>query len=152
MTNNPADAMRDQIARVIFETRLYGDDEDVAASWIDLLKKISDNQYATDHAEWRAELVSARDFTYKTADAVLAALSAAKTDRDGAEDTARLDWLDQVNTQTNDRVGTSYGWKFDINHNRAALTDHNLPALHVRAAIDEARFKSAPVKQEGQMG
>ena len=80
------------------------------------------------------------------------ALSAAKTDRDGAEDTARLDWLDQVNTRTNDRVGTSYGWKFDINHNRAALTDHNLPALHVRAAIDEARLKSAPVKQEGQMG
>ena len=69
-----------------------------------------------------------------------------------AEDTARLDWLDQVNTRTNDRAGTSYGWKFDINHNRAALTDHNLPALHVRAAIDEARFKSAPVKQEGKMG
>jgi len=56
-----------------------------------------------------------------------------------AEDTARLDWLDQVNTRTNDRVGTSYGWKFDINHNRAALTDHNLPALHVRAAIDAGR-------------
>jgi hypothetical protein len=54
-------------------------------------------------------------------------------------DTERLNWLDSVNTRTNQRVGTSYGWKFDINHNRAALSDHNLPALHVRAAIDAAR-------------
>lgn len=57
----------------------------------------------------------------------------------GTADTERLDWLDSVNTKTNARNNTCYGWKFDINHNRAALTDHNLPALHVRAAIDAVR-------------
>lgn len=56
-------------------------------------------------------------------------------------DTDRLDWLDGVNRHTNGRVGTTYGWKFDINHNRAALTDSNLPALSVRDAIDAARAK-----------
>lgn len=55
------------------------------------------------------------------------------------EDAARLDWLDAVNRQTNERHNTTYGWKFDINHNRAALTDHNLPALSIREAIDVAR-------------
>lgn len=55
------------------------------------------------------------------------------------EDAERLDWLDRVNAETNARYGTVYGWKFDLNHNRAALTDHNLPALSVRAAIDAAR-------------
>jgi hypothetical protein len=120
---NPPDAMREQIARIL--ARQYGDIE----------------------REWETFLIQAEEIRVG-----IAALSAAKTDRDGAEDTARLDWLDQVNTRTNDRVGTNYGWKFDINHNRAALTDHNLPAMHVRAAIDEARLKSAPAKQEGKMG
>lgn len=55
------------------------------------------------------------------------------------EDRARLDWLDQVNANANDRNKTTYGWRFDINHNRAALTDHNHPALSVREAIDVAR-------------
>jgi hypothetical protein len=108
-------------------------------------------------SDWLANCQAGQWTPFEAATALKAALtkegyeiaSAAKTDRDGS-DTARLDWLDQVNTRTNDRVGTSYGWKFDINHNRAALTDHNLPALHVRAAIDEARLKSAPVKQEGK--
>lgn len=54
-------------------------------------------------------------------------------------DTSRLDWLDAVNQRTNERIGTVYGWKFDLNHNRAALSDHNLPALTVRQAIDKAR-------------
>jgi hypothetical protein len=53
-------------------------------------------------------------------------------------DTRRLNWLDEVNQRTNQRTGTVYGWRFDINHNRAALTDHNLPAVMVRQAIDEA--------------
>jgi hypothetical protein len=53
-------------------------------------------------------------------------------------DTSRLNWLDEVNRRANERNGTVYGWRFDINHNRAALTDHNLPALTIRQAIDEA--------------
>lgn len=59
---------------------------------------------------------------------------------DQSEDTARLDWLDTVNMRANGWNKTVYGWKFDINHNRAALTDCNLPALTVREAIDAARF------------
>lgn len=55
-----------------------------------------------------------------------------------AKDTARLNWLDEVNAKTNARYGTKYGWRFDLNHNRAALTDHNTPALPVREAIDAA--------------
>lgn len=54
------------------------------------------------------------------------------------KDAARLDWLDEVNRKTNVHYGTQYGWKFDINHNRAALTDHNWPARTVRQAIDAA--------------
>lgn len=54
------------------------------------------------------------------------------------DDTRMLDWLDEVNRDANIRNGTEYGWRFDINHNRAALTDHNLPALDVRAAIQKA--------------
>lgn len=55
-----------------------------------------------------------------------------------ADDTARLDWLDQVNANTNERNGTRYGWRYDINHNRAALTDCNSPALTIREAINAA--------------
>lgn len=55
------------------------------------------------------------------------------------EDAERLDWLDRVNAATNEHNGTTYGWRYDINHNRAALTDHNHPALTVRDAIDVAR-------------
>lgn len=56
------------------------------------------------------------------------------------EDKARLDWLDGVNAGTNRRNGTRYGWKFDINHNRAALADCHHPPLSVREALDSARF------------
>ncbi|UIF90936.1 hypothetical protein [Cupriavidus sp. UYPR2.512] len=56
-----------------------------------------------------------------------------------SKDAERLDWLDQVNRATNERNDTTYGWRFDINHNRAALMDHNLPALSVRQAIDAAK-------------
>jgi len=56
-------------------------------------------------------------------------------------DTDRLDWLDAVNQRANARNGSKYGWKFDINHNRAALTDNNIPALSIRVAIDSARDK-----------
>jgi hypothetical protein len=54
------------------------------------------------------------------------------------KDEERLDWLDAANKRTNERMGTVYGWRFDIKHNRAALTDHNLPALTVREAVDAA--------------
>ncbi len=57
-------------------------------------------------------------------------------------DTDRLDWLDRVNERANQRNGSRYGWKFDLNHNRAALTDMNVPALSVRVAIDAARSRS----------
>lgn len=53
-------------------------------------------------------------------------------------DKERLDWLDSVNGTINEFNKTVYGWRLEINHNRAALTDHNLPALSVRKAIDEA--------------
>lgn len=53
-------------------------------------------------------------------------------------DAERLDWLDRVNENANRHNGTVYGWRFDINHNRAALTDMHLPALTVREAIDRA--------------
>lgn len=53
-------------------------------------------------------------------------------------DAARLDWLDQINKNANARNGTVYGWRFDINHNRAALMNHNFPALTIRQAIDAA--------------
>jgi hypothetical protein len=56
-------------------------------------------------------------------------------------DTDRLDWLDAVNQRANSRNGSKYGWKFEINHNRAALTDNNSPTLSIRAAIDAARDK-----------
>ena len=62
---------------------------------------------------------------------------------DFMEDAARLNFLDNVNRGMNERKGTKYGWKFDINHLRAALTDCNVPALTVRDAIDGARNVAA---------
>lgn len=62
------------------------------------------------------------------------------------KDAERLDWLDATNKRTNERYGTVYGWKFDINHNRAALTDHNWPARSIREAIDAAMPTAADQK------
>lgn len=74
-------------------------------------------------------------------DKVLTRAEAAEARATAAEeDAARLDWLDAVNLRTNERNGNVYGWRYDINHNRAALSDHNLPALTIREAIDSARF------------
>ena len=55
-------------------------------------------------------------------------------------DTDRLDWLDQVNTNMNERCGSHYGWRFECNHIRAAaiLADHHMPPLTIRQAIDKA--------------
>lgn len=58
-------------------------------------------------------------------------------------DKARLDYLDSLTTILNAQHGTTYGWKVDWNHNRTSLsvTDCNLPALGIRAAIDAAMNK-----------
>lgn len=53
-------------------------------------------------------------------------------------DKERLDWLDKVNAELNERYGSKYGWRFDVNHNRASLSDHHHPPLSVREAIDRA--------------
>ena len=66
-------------------------------------------------------------------------------------DKERLDWLDKVNRNLNAIAGTEYGWKFEMNHNRSALTDHNLPVLTVREAIDAAMaelLKTALLKEQ----
>jgi hypothetical protein len=72
------------------------------------------------------------------------------------QDTRRLDWLDKVNQRTNARNGNRYGWRYDINHNRAALTDCNAPYRAVRQAIDDAMIvASAPtpgLHEEGRDG
>lgn len=61
------------------------------------------------------------------------------------EDTKRLDWLDAQNKRLNEYHGTSYGWKFDANFQRNAmsLNDSNYPVMNVRQAIDEA-MRAAP--------
>lgn len=72
-----------------------------------------------------------------------AALSLPRQKGDVEKDTLRLNWLDEVNQRSNKYNGTVYGWRYDINHNRAQLSDHHIPALSVREAIDQAMQKSA---------
>ena|ERR1700689_5255666 len=57
-----------------------------------------------------------------------------------AVDSLRLDFLDRVNAALNRHYGTTYGWKYDVNHNRCkiSLEDSHIPALSVRAALDKA--------------
>jgi hypothetical protein len=55
------------------------------------------------------------------------------------EDSARLDYLDELNRKANERANSSYGWRLDINHNRVALADCHLPGLTAREAIDAHR-------------
>lgn len=59
------------------------------------------------------------------------------------QDARRLDFLDRANHHMNQHYGTVYGWKLEANQNRIALTDHNLPALTVRQAIDSAMNEAA---------
>lgn len=69
--------------------------------------------------------------------------------RRNSEDTARLNYLDAMNKRKNDQYKTTYGWRLEENHNRVSLreankislSDHHLPALTVRAAIDAHRGK-----------
>jgi hypothetical protein len=68
----------------------------------------------------------------------------------GPTDKERLDWLDQVNKATNDRIGTKYGWKFDINHNRAAFSDNDAGGRAVRQALDEAIRQAHLAKERAE--
>jgi hypothetical protein len=65
------------------------------------------------------------------------------------EDSKRLDFLDLANKRLNDHYGTKYGWKYNINCNRASLTDSNIPALSIRGAIDDA-IKAASTPKKGE--
>lgn len=60
---------REAMAKRLFETSLYGDDEDVAASWDDLADHI-DAPSGTE--EFKAELKANRDYWFKLADVALA--------------------------------------------------------------------------------
>lgn len=59
------------------------------------------------------------------------------------KDIRRLSFLHLANKHMNEHNRTVYGWRLEANHNRIALTDHNLPALSVREAIDDAMEKAA---------
>lgn len=56
-------------------------------------------------------------------------------------DRSRLNYLDKLNTEFNERNGTQYGWKIDWNHNRIALIDSCPMQRTVREAIDEQSMK-----------
>jgi hypothetical protein len=58
--------------------------------------------------------------------------------REAEKDSDRVNWLDKKNAEMNARTNSNYGWKFDVNHNRIALTDCNWPNHTARQAIDEA--------------
>lgn len=62
------------------------------------------------------------------------------------DDASRLDWLDEMNRRKNEHHGTRYGWRYEANHNRIALSDHHFPVKTVREAIDEARARNAPTR------
>lgn len=66
---------------------------------------------------------------------------------DSSDDTKRLDWLDSKNQHLNKISGSTYGWRFEMNHNRCALTDHHHPVKSVRQAIDEAMLAAAPAQE-----
>jgi len=58
-----------------------------------------------------------------------------KADRD------RLNHLDKLNSEFNERNGTQYGWQIDWNHNRIALIDSCPMQKSVREAIDNHQVK-----------
>ena len=66
-------------------------------------------------------------------DAIVALVEAAEKQ---LKDTQRLDFLDQINAEFNKRMGSSYGWAIDWNHNRIALHDMDPMRMTVRQAID----------------
>ena len=78
-------------------------------------------------------------------------------------DTLRLNFLDRCNQNLNAHYGTTYGWKFDINHNRVCLRPdghtwrdldlHDTGAgieakTSVRAAIDKAMQPLTPAPED----
>ena len=64
------------------------------------------------------------------------------------KDKNRLDFLDQINAEFNKRMGSSYGWAIDWNHNRIALHDMDPMRMTVRQAID-AKMQEISVKADG---
>ncbi len=90
------------------------------------------------------DIIKQRDEVTKELEASAKVCDALRRELEQArKDAERLNFLDAVNAESNKRNGTTYGWRFEVNHNRAALTDHNLPALSVRGAIDAAAEKGS---------
>lgn len=91
--------------------------------------------------------VLSHDAKQKVALVLLGARAAQSGQRAGvADDTARLDWLDEQNRKKNASHGTMYGWGYSVNCNRIALEDHHWPARTVREALDAAML-AAPTQQ-----
>lgn len=69
-------------------------------------------------------------------------------------DTDRLDYLDSLNKEFNERNNSNYGWEIDWNHNRIALHDSDPMRKSVREAIDEhrERFMSHQKTKEADHG
>jgi len=68
--------------------------------------------------------------------------------REAAEhlkDTQRLNFLDQLNEEFNQRMGTNYGWSIDWNCNRIALHDMDAAGQNIREAIDKFSTKKMGV-------
>jgi len=84
----------------------------------------------------------------KLATHIVRAVNAEEANR---KDSERIDWMDAVNSNINNHYKTKYGWKWDVNHNRACLSDCNWPALTVRQAIDEA-MNSVKASREKALG
>lgn len=57
------------------------------------------------------------------------------------QDKLRLDLLDTVNAELNERNGSIYGWAVHWNHNRISLHDSDPMKKSVRQAIDEFASK-----------
>ena len=55
------------------------------------------------------------------------------------DDTNRLDYLDQLNGKLNQKSGSKYGWRLEVNHNRVALMEHDPMKQSVREANDSHR-------------
>lgn len=111
-----SDALRDKLAKLLAETAvaLKGEEEALTRhSWHDL--PVIALAVVIELAESKAELAKCR------------------------EDAERLDFLDSMNMRKNAQNGTVYGWKLEENCNAIRLTDHNIPPLKVRSAIDAAR-------------
>lgn len=101
-------------------------------------------QYA--EACYRSESCSAMDAARARVCAIFSRAAQSGQRAGVADDTARLDWLDEQNRKKNASHGTMYGWGYSVNCNRIALEDHHWPARTVREALDAAML-AAPTQQ-----